>query len=107
MDKNLNKVVYNSCFGGFALSAKAIDWLAERGHKGAIKHKKNGFSRPGDIVRHDPLLVECIEMLGTKASGPFSNLGIAVIEGSQYRIEKYDGREFLETPDSITFITID
>jgi hypothetical protein len=31
----MTKVVYNACFGGFGLSKKAIEMLAEMGHKEA------------------------------------------------------------------------
>jgi len=54
------------------------------------------------IPRHDSALVQVVEELGDKASGPFADLKIAVVpDGGRYRIEEYDGRESIEQPDDI------
>ena len=70
----MNKVVFNNCFGGFSLSVKAVEWLAENGH-GKIKEKAQEYKKTSDrwarfgchlsgLDRHDPDLVRCVETLG-------------------------------------------
>ena len=92
----MTKVVYNTCFGGFSVSKEAIDWLNARG--------MNINSPYHDFLRHDPLLVECVETLGNRANGACAILNIAEIDGP-YRIDEYDGRESVETPTSYDWIT--
>ena len=77
------KVVYNKRYGGFTLSDEAIAWMRERGYLGSDY----------DIPRHHPLLVECVETLGDKASGEFSKLTIRILTKPKYRISEYDGYE--------------
>ena len=94
----MNKVVYNDCFGGFGLSKEAVDWL-----------KKNypdlDINKP--LARHDPRLVECIEVLQGKASGRFARLRIATINGNTYIIHDYDGDEVVLEPEDLNWITIE
>ena len=53
------------------------------------------------IERHDPILVRVVEELGSeKASGMCSELAIADIGDSLYRIEEYDGYETVITPET-------
>ena len=60
-----------------------------------------------DIPRHDPALVEMVEELGSeKASSRFADLKIAIITGTQYRIDEYDGNESVETPDNQEWTTV-
>lgn len=48
------------------------------------------------IKRNEPLLVQCIEQLGTKANGDYSKLKIVEIpDNIEYTIEEYDGREHI------------
>lgn len=83
------RVVLNTRYGGFGLSSEAVNWLAERGHPLAQSYVKDMIdplsTRPtpyrdmtlNGIDRSDPLLVACIEALGTKqASGEFSSLEV-------------------------------
>lgn len=97
----MTKVVINACFGGFSLSAQAIAWLKERGVTA-----KSDF----DIEcwygreRHDPLLVECVEALGSRASGSTAALRIEEVDGP-YRVCEYDGNERVETPGEIKWVT--
>ena len=56
---------------------------------------------PLSIERHDPILVRVVEELGSeKASGMCSELAIADIGDSLYRIEEYDGYETVITPET-------
>jgi hypothetical protein len=58
----------------------------------------------GDVVRHDPALVQVVEELGDKANGMCANLTIKEVDGP-YRIEEYDGFESVETADTYEWIT--
>lgn len=91
-----HKVVYNSCFGGFHLSNRAIAWL-----------KDKGVATIEGIERHHPLLVECVETLGLGASGDCSKLQVASINGNLYRIDEYDGCESVIEPQDETWVTIE
>lgn len=53
-----------------------------------------------DIERNDPALVQVVEELGEAANGSFSKLQITEVPaGTLYRIDAYDGREYVETRD--------
>lgn len=56
------------------------------------------------VERHDPILVQVVEELGEKANGMFAQLAIDEVSGP-YRIDEYDGRESVESPDSYDWIT--
>ena len=60
------KVVFNSCFGGFGLSAEAVNLYLE----------KSGSALPDEVSRHDPILVEVVEALDQVAAGFCSYLKI-------------------------------
>lgn len=104
------KVVINCCYGGFALSKEAMEYLAERGNVEAEENLKDrGGSFWGclyDTPRHDPTLVETVEHLGDKASGICAQLEIREIEGNKYIIDEYDGAESVVTPNDINWITV-
>ena len=92
----MTKIVYNSCYGGFGMSAQAIDRYWE------IK----GESRPEhwwentDVHRADPILVQVVEELGQGANGDHAYLDIRELPaGTLYRIEEYDGMENVITQD--------
>lgn len=57
----------------------------------------------GDVVRHDPALVQVVEELKDKANGMCANLAIKEVDGP-YRIEEYDGYESVETPGGYDWI---
>lgn len=86
----MHKIVINNCYGGFDLSTTALQWL-----KDEYGLKNEDFT---NISRHDHRLVKCVEHLGKIANGPYSNLNIIEIEGNQYRIEVYDGKERVVVP---------
>lgn len=94
----MTKVVYNSCFGGFGLSKKALARYAE------IKGISNTKIWESDIPRADPALVQVVEEMmdpvtkESDASGSFGELQIRdVPEGMRYFIEEYDGMERVVT----------
>lgn len=111
----INKVVYNACFGGFSLSYKAVERLAELGYFKAIEEIKNGRRDDFlsdhytfyDLPRHDRRLVQVVEELGNEANGICARLKVLEITSHMYRIDEYDGNESVQTPDTIDWIVID
>lgn len=90
----MTKIVINTCYGGFGLSSKALDLYNE------LSGKSEEFD--WEIPRNDPYLVQVVETLGEKANGSCADLVIKDIPaGTLYRIDEYDGAEYLETADSI------
>lgn len=94
----MGKVVINNCYGGFSISEEARNWLEDHGLKVESVYYIDS--------RHHPLLIQCVEELGEKASGIFADLIIKEFEGDLYRIEEYDGAEQVETPNSIEWINV-
>ena len=115
----MTKVAYNGCFGGFSLSRAAI--LRAREISGDPKwggaHIKGDVWDDGkpvdqdyghidDVPRHDPVLIQVIEELGEMANGSCASLCIEnVPEGTQYRIDEYDGNERVMTRDDYEWQT--
>ena len=117
----MTKVVINTCYGGFGITDEAMKMYLER--KGIpYKMVKSEFSTwnheyfekadPNqeqevpdtfDLERDDPVLIEVIEELGLeRAAGSCAELEIEDIpKGTLYRIEEYDGREWIEYKDSV------
>lgn len=95
----MTKVVINTRYGGFSLSAKALDALAAR--KGRPLEELDIW----DLDRTDPDLVAVVEALGYDASGDVASLEIVEVPaGTLYRIHDYDGNETIETRDSIKWL---
>ena len=115
------KIVYNACYGGFGLSHEAVMRYAElkgitlypQDYKSWLtlyytepasptrNDNKAQFS-PDDIDRTDPILVQVVEELGDRANGMCAKLRIETLpKGTRYRIEEYDGREWVETEGDI------
>lgn len=87
------KIAYNNCFGGFSLSEEAIEL-----YKKLSGNESYDDYRPND--RKDPILIQVIETLGSKANGSCAELAIATInKGDKYRIDEYDGNESVMTVD--------
>lgn len=129
-----HKIVYNDCYGGYALSDEAIDWLAEYGSERTMQfiakkrleasekiidcvYKDGGLAYStrkfyvmnavrGFLKRHDSDLVAVVETLGKKVNGTFSNLAIKEIDGNMYDIEEYDGKETIVTPEDLCWTVI-
>lgn len=83
------RIVYNSGFGGYGLSEKALKLYNERaGRTVEFRYK---------IARHDPILVSVVEELGDEANDKYSDLALIDIpEGYDYTIDDYDGLEHVE-----------
>lgn len=120
-----HKIVYNDCYGGYTLSDKAIEWLSEHGSERtkkfiAQKRLESNEKTKYDsskifyvmdalryfLQRHDPDLVAVVEALGKEVNGTFSDLVIEEIDGDEYYIEEYDGKETVITPDDIGWTVI-
>lgn len=107
----MKKVVYNACYGGFSLSRKAIERLAELGNPEAIQMIEEGLPDSEslflyDTPRHDDLLVQVVEELDEEASGQYSCLVVHELSGEQYNIKEYDGYESVEEPETKTWTSI-
>jgi hypothetical protein len=101
------KVVYNGCFGGFSLSAEAVELAKSMTNdsKWQAVSEKFGYLTTG-IERHDPILVAVVEQLGDDASGSCARLLVAEIESPIYKIDEYDGSESVDTPSDIEWTVI-
>ena len=118
----MTKVAYNNCYGGFSLSREAV----LLGRKISGDPKWNGtcikgdvydddkhtvcnrdFGHLGNIPRSDPTLIAVIEQLGHRADGGRgASLAIEEVpEGTQYRIDEYDGNESVMTQESYDWET--
>ena len=76
-----NRVLYNTCHGGFSLSDAACERL---------NVELNGRC----VKRHDPAALAVVDELGAEASsGRRCNLNIRHLESEWYDIQDYDGVE--------------
>ena len=57
-------------------------------------------------LRTDPILIECIETLGTEADTKSSSLRIAKIKGDTYTIFDNGASEYVLTPEDLEWLTI-
>jgi len=104
------KIVVNHCFGGFGVSRKAVEFMANLGSNQAkaelesiiLSGKDNscdsycGYSEKFDCEynRADPNLVSAVETLKDEANGRFSKLRVIEIpDGIEWEIDDYDGVE--------------
>lgn len=114
------KVVINTCYGGFYVSQKAIEYMIACGLEpeyvevnlnhdpdkpNSIVNRK--YYLDLDIPRNHPLLIEAVETLGEEAIELGSELQVVEFKGNKYRIVEDDGKEWVETPDSIQWDEID
>lgn len=116
----MTKIVINTMYGGFSLSDKATElYLNLRGlpwvkktNLGRFMLRENYYTTsPGeedqffscrDISRTDETLIEVIEQLGAEANGRCASLKIIDLQpGTKYRIQEYDGDEWIETEADI------
>ena len=83
------QIVINSCYGGFGLSDKALDYY------NSLAGTKIEYN--GDIERNDLNLVKTVEDLGEEANGRFAKLRIVEIpDDVNWEISEYDGNESVE-----------
>jgi hypothetical protein len=95
MKKSKNKtkkVVINTRYGGFSLSALALKRISELQNK-----ECDSFDYDSGIKnREDLLLIQVIEELKEKANGRWAELKIVKIpDDVEYTIEEYDGLEWI------------
>lgn len=95
------KVVVNRCFGGFGISRKAAEFMAERGNQEAKEKIESTcsywYGSLYDTARNDPVLVAAVEALGKEANGPYAELEVVEIpDGIEWEIDEYDGNERVE-----------
>lgn len=95
------KLVINTCYGEFSFSEEAIDRLR------ALGENISRVCGDCNIPRHNQNLVSVVEELGPSASGEFARLRVVDVPGNKYRIVDHDGKEDVETPDDIPWITVD
>jgi hypothetical protein len=99
------KIVINKSFGGFGLSKKAVEYMANLGSSQARAELESmednsdcyyGYSEKYNFEysRTDPALIKAVEVLKEEANSRFSNLKIIEIpEGVNWEIIDHDGLE--------------
>ena len=122
--KPMREIVINADYGGFWLSHKAVMRYAELAkldlryeidnselssddaadamlvhyylNKRSAKLFNDDYFNPRDIKRDDPLLLQVVKELGSKASSRFSKLKVVRIPADvKWQIEEYDGLEWV------------
>jgi len=106
----MQKIVINRCHGGFSLSDEAMKLYGKlAGWTLVAEIDKYGFTNfyrdsVGDgnyfgnhnIERDDPLLVQVLEQLGSKADGRYAKLKVVEVpDGVCWTLEEYDGLEWV------------
>lgn len=88
--RGIQRIVINTCYGGFGLSEIA----------GERYKQMAGITDPTwsyyEISRADPYLVQIVREMGMSANGKFSNLKIVEVPaGVEWEIAEYDGNEWV------------
>lgn len=96
----MQKIVINTCYGGFDLSKEALDYLVKVKNPFVLKkqeyYKIISEDYINDIPRDDKDLVKCVQKLKSKANGWPSNLKIVEIpDDVKWEIQEYDGKEWI------------
>lgn len=81
--------------------------LYDRGYPSIVERENESYTGGHYFVRHDPVVVDVVEQLGPKPTDKLSKIKICEITGNRYRIDKYDGRERVITPDQECYYTIE
>jgi hypothetical protein len=103
------KVLINKCYGGFGFSHEACKLWLERNNISFTETKDN-YGDPQFIIdndisyvphlisRDDSTMIQIFEEKGSEfVSANFSELIlIEILDGCQYRIEEYDGMEYID-----------
>jgi hypothetical protein len=102
------KLVINRCFGGFSLSKKAVEYMAEKGSEQAKAEllesmEDNSYNSyygcsqkyNFEYDRTDPYLIEAVETLGCEANGCFSKLKVVEIPDIEWEITDFNGVEVI------------
>jgi hypothetical protein len=111
--RGIQYIVINKVHGGFGLSNEAkILYLKRAGivytlEPNQDRHTESIYGpsiivnnqvwRDRDIARNDPILVDIVRQLGSKADGKFAKLKVVEIPADvKWRIAEYDGSEWIE-----------
>ena len=100
------KIVINKCYGGFSLSKKAIEFMANLGSDQAKAELLEsvedsdcyyGYSEKfnHEYDRTDPHLIKAVETLGCEANGCFSKLKVVEIPDIEWEITDFNGIEVI------------
>ena len=98
------KIVINKCYGSFAISKEAAEYMAKLGSERAkkeLEQTKDTFYGYGFVLgmaneydRTDPLLINAVETLKEKANGYHAKLKVVEIpDNINYVIDEYYGFE--------------
>lgn len=98
----MNKIVINTCYGGFGLSEKALKMFSDI--KGLLIIDNYTLEA---YPRHGKDLVRVVEKLGEDSWGDSANLQVFEIKGNAYKILTKDGKETVEVPMLDGYIMID
>jgi len=116
----MKKVVYNDCFGGFAISRACAEFMAGLGNQEAMEllniddeelaayddFEHVFYGRLSKTPRHDAILLLAIEELGSeRASGDPAKLVVHELREDRYIIKEYDGMEHVVEPHTISWVT--
>lgn len=111
--RGFQRIVINTCHGGFSLSFEAkklylelagieytLDQQLDRDRQTRLGHRimvNNNEWNSRSIDRDDPILVSVIHRLGSKADGNHANLKVVEIPPDiEWDIAEYDGNEWVE-----------
>ena len=111
------KIVINKCYGSFAISKEAAEYMAklgcERAKKELEQSKNTIFYGYGIVLgmisdsydRTDPLLIKAVEVLKEKANGYYAKLKVVEIpDDIDYIINEYYGFEKIHEIRSKTIL---
>ena len=99
-NNDMVRIVYNTCYGGYILSDKAIKRYWE------IKGEPNpeDWLKRKVFERHDPILLQVIDEIGLAEAAGSRYAELAIVElprGTKYYINEYDGLENVMTEENI------
>jgi hypothetical protein len=86
----MQRIVINTCFGGFSLSDVALDL-----YKAYAGIDRDESWHDWALERDDPILLQVIDQLGVReCSGHLADLKVVEVpDGVVWEIDEYDGRE--------------
>ena len=88
--RGVQRVVINTCYGGFGLSN-----VAEQRYKELAGIADGDWSYYA-VARDDPYLVQVVREMGSRANGAHSNLKIVEVPADvNWHITEYDGNEWV------------
>lgn len=95
----MRKIVINTCYGGFALSKEALDYIIEvKNIDPGVWQQWGYYENFSDLSlsRDDPDLVAVVEKFGEAASADMSSLKIVEIpDNVEWEVMDYDGVEWV------------